>query len=165
MYPYISLFFLAVQGLRCGTRDLHCLMQNLRCLMRNLRCGMRDLQLRQVGSSSLSRDGTRAPCIGSTEFQPLDHTGKSPYILTYMIKLAFQISRPFSKGLGQQVNHLEKTKQTKISTPYTLIPSRWITDVSVTDGMLEALEESMKNYFPLWNMAKLCPEKSGTKKG
>ena len=30
-------------------------------------CGVR------VGSSSLTRDRTRAPCIGSTESQPLDH--------------------------------------------------------------------------------------------
>ena len=28
-----------------------------------------------VGSSSLTRDRTRAPCIGSTESYPLDHQG------------------------------------------------------------------------------------------
>ena len=38
-------------------------------------CGMQDLQLWHVGSSSLTRDRTWAPCIGSIEFLPLDHQG------------------------------------------------------------------------------------------
>ena len=32
-----------------------------------------DLKLSHVGSSSLTRDGTHAYCIGRAEFQPLDH--------------------------------------------------------------------------------------------
>ena len=32
-------------------------------------------QLQYVGSSSLNRDGTQDPCIGSVESQPLDHQG------------------------------------------------------------------------------------------
>ena len=31
-----------------------------------------------MGSSSPTRDGTQAPCIGSTESQPLDHQGSPP---------------------------------------------------------------------------------------
>ena len=37
--------------------------------MRTLSCGT------HVGSSSLTRDRTRAPCIGSTESYPLHHQG------------------------------------------------------------------------------------------
>ena len=43
------------------------------CGMRTLSCSM------HVGSSSLTRDWTQAPCIGSTESCPLCHQG-SPYI-------------------------------------------------------------------------------------
>ena len=41
----------------------------LSCGMRTLRCGM------HVGSSSLSRDWSRAPCLGSVESYPLHHQG------------------------------------------------------------------------------------------
>ena len=41
----------------------------LSCGMWTLSCGMR------AGSSSSTRDGTRAPCSGSTESHPLDHQG------------------------------------------------------------------------------------------
>ena len=37
-----------------------------------LSCGMWDLSLSHVGSSSLTRDRTQAPCIGSMESWPLD---------------------------------------------------------------------------------------------
>ena len=40
----------------------------------SLNCGMWDL-------SSTIRDGTRGPCIGSSESQPLDHQGKSLHFL------------------------------------------------------------------------------------
>ena len=51
---FIYLFILAAPGLGCGTRDLS-------CGMRDLSCGTR------AGSSSPTRDRTRAPCIGSLE--------------------------------------------------------------------------------------------------
>ena len=35
--------------------------------------------LLHVGSSSLPRDGTQAPCIGSGESEPLDHQGTPEY--------------------------------------------------------------------------------------
>ena len=48
--------------------------------------GMQDLQLQhmnsqlqQVGSSSLTRDQSGAPCIGDVEFQPQDHQGSPPF--------------------------------------------------------------------------------------
>ena len=41
----------------------------LGCGTWTLSCGMR------VGSSSLTRDRTRAPCVGSAEFYPLHHQG------------------------------------------------------------------------------------------
>ena len=41
----------------------------LSCGMQTLSCGM------HVGSSSLTRDQTWAPCIGSAESYPLDHQG------------------------------------------------------------------------------------------
>ena len=52
------LFILAALGLSCG--------------MRTLSCGM------YAGSSSPTRDWTRAPCIGSAESYPLDHQGRPP---------------------------------------------------------------------------------------
>ena len=57
----------AAPGLSCG-------MWNLRCSMRTLSCSM------HVGSSSLTRDRTLAPCIGSAKSYPLDHQG-SPWIV------------------------------------------------------------------------------------
>ena len=50
-----------------------------------LSCGMWDLQSswQHVGSCSLTRDQTQAPCTGSVESQPLDHQG-SP--LTELLK-------------------------------------------------------------------------------
>ena len=55
-------FFLPAPGRSCGMWDLHCGMRALSCSM-------------HVGSSSLARDRTQAPCIGSTESYPLDHQG------------------------------------------------------------------------------------------
>ena len=51
--------YLAVRGLSCSTWifDLH--------------CGVRDPLLWHSGSSSPTRDQTQAPCIGTTESQPL----------------------------------------------------------------------------------------------
>ena len=40
-----------------------------------LSCSMRTIKLWHVGSSSLTRDGTWAPCIRSKESYPLDHQG------------------------------------------------------------------------------------------
>ena len=71
---------MAAPGLSYGTRDLRCgrlqhadflvaARRLLSCSMWTLSCGM------HVGSSSLTRDWTRAPCIGSTESYPLDHQG------------------------------------------------------------------------------------------
>ena len=45
--------------------------------MQTLSCGM------HVGSSSLPRDQTRGPCIGSTEPQPLDHQGSPAPIFNF----------------------------------------------------------------------------------
>ena len=46
---------------------------------RLLSCGMRTLSCSMhVGSSSLIRDRTRAPCIGSAESYPLHHQGSPP---------------------------------------------------------------------------------------
>ena len=56
--PNLS-FYLATPGLSCSTVDLHCSMHNLSCSLR--------------GSSSLTRDQTRAPCVVSRESQSLDH--------------------------------------------------------------------------------------------
>ena len=52
-------------------------------------CSMWDLQLRHVGSSSLTRDQTWAPCIGSTESQLLDHQGSPSLILIIKILSAY----------------------------------------------------------------------------
>ena len=43
--------------------------------------GLRDLQVWCVGSGSLTRDQTWAPCIGSLKFQPLDQ--ESPRIIQF----------------------------------------------------------------------------------
>ena len=68
---HINLFifyniYLAAPGLSCCTQDLCCRVWDLSCGM----C---------VRSSSLTRDRTRAPCIGSVESYPLDHQG-SPHM-------------------------------------------------------------------------------------
>ena len=76
------LFILALPGLSCGTQDLCCIMRDLlvaacgllSCSMWTLSCGM------HAGSSSLTRDRTQAPCIGSTESYPLDQQGSPPHV-------------------------------------------------------------------------------------
>ena len=52
----------------------------LSCSMRTLSCGM------HVGSSSLTRDRTRAPCIGSVESYPLHHQGSPSTYNIFKIK-------------------------------------------------------------------------------
>ena len=62
---FLKIFIcLAALGLHCSTQDLQ--------------LGHTNSQLLPVGTSSLTRDQTQAPCIGSAESQPLDHQG-SPY--------------------------------------------------------------------------------------
>ena len=70
-FSFLIFISLTTPGPRWGTQDL--------------RCQVRDPQLRHVGSSSLTRDRTQAPCIGSSESQPLDHQG-SP-IQWYIFKI------------------------------------------------------------------------------
>ena len=69
------------------TKSLHTLFEIFIYLTRpSLSCSTQDPQaplwqepqLWHGGSSSLTRDGTQAPCIGSTESQPLDHQGIPP---------------------------------------------------------------------------------------
>ena len=72
IYLKTYLFILAALGLSCGIFIAACGL--LSYGMRTLSCSM------HAGSSSLTRDQTWAPCIGSTESYPLDHQG-SPYNL------------------------------------------------------------------------------------
>ena len=67
--------YLAAPGLSCGSQDLcpHCSMWDLRLWPMNS-------QLQHTASSSLNRDGTWAPCIGSVESWPLDHPG-NPWLV------------------------------------------------------------------------------------
>ena len=69
-FKYLFIYFGCV-----GSSLLH--VGSFSCGMRTLSCGM------LVGSSSLTRDLTRAPCIGSTESYPLDHQG-SPVCWLYL---------------------------------------------------------------------------------
>ena len=64
-------FIKAVPGLSCRTGDLPCGMPG------DLSCGT------HAGSSSLTRDRTWVPCIGSVESYPLDHAG-SPKVKTFI---------------------------------------------------------------------------------
>lgn len=50
-----TLTYLAALGLTCCTQGFH------------LPCGRQDLYLQQVEPSSLTREGTPAPCLGSLE--------------------------------------------------------------------------------------------------
>ena len=62
---------------------LHCVLVTAQGIfnygMRTLSCSMRTLSYGIVGSSSLTKDQTWAPCIGSVASQPLDHQ-ESPYL-------------------------------------------------------------------------------------
>ena len=57
-------FFLASPGISCVTQDLSLRHANS--------------QLQHVGSISLTRDRTQAPCVGSVKSQPLGHQGSLP---------------------------------------------------------------------------------------
>ena len=73
----IYLFILAEPGLRCGMRDLLVAVCGL------LSCGM------HAGSSSLIRDWTQAPCIGSVESYPVDHQGSPQHIVLFLFCFIF----------------------------------------------------------------------------
>ena len=112
----ILLFFLkknilAALGLSCGTRDLHRSMWDLLVVARGnfffffFSCGMQTLSCsKHVGSSSLSRDRTRAPCIGSTESYPLDHQG-SPSVFSSLTQEGCCLP-PVQQFLGKAQFHL-----------------------------------------------------------
>ena len=57
-----------------------------------LSCGM------HVGSSSLTRDRTLAPCIGSVESYPLDHQGSPPHYIysSYFLNLPQTVTVPMT---------------------------------------------------------------------
>ena len=57
----------------------------------HLHCGMRNLSLRHVGSSALTRDQTKVPCIGSLKSMPLHHQG-SPLREYFKINFSFSFS-------------------------------------------------------------------------
>ena len=57
----------------------------------HLHCGMRNLSLRHVGSSALTRDQTKVPCIGSLKSLPLHHQG-SPLREYFKINFSFSFS-------------------------------------------------------------------------
>ena len=70
-----------MQTLSCSTQTLRCSMQTLSRSMLNPSCGM------QVGSSFLTRDWTRAPCIGSVESYQLVHQGSpSSFFFFFLLK-------------------------------------------------------------------------------
>ena len=52
----------------------------------DLLCSMWDPSFWHVGSSSYTRDGTWATCIGSAESWPLDHRG-SPHFYFHVLKI------------------------------------------------------------------------------
>ena len=60
---FYSSIFLAALGLSCGVRDVY--------------CHVGDLQLRQAGSSSVTRERNQVPCIVTTEPYPRNHQGNS----------------------------------------------------------------------------------------
>ena len=62
-----------------------------------LSCCMQDLQLLHVGSSSLTRDQTWVPCIGSMQSLPLDHKG-SPSAICLSLKSWQQWVHPCPSG-------------------------------------------------------------------
>ena len=76
----IYLFILALPVLSCCMQDLHCSMWDLLVVACGfLSCGTWALSWgMHAGSSSLTRDWTQAPCIGSAECYPLDHQGSPP---------------------------------------------------------------------------------------
>ena len=65
---FTYLFIQAAPGLSCGTQELCCGMQTSQ--LQHVVS-----QLQHAGSSSLTRDQTRVPYIGSAESYPLDHQG------------------------------------------------------------------------------------------
>ena len=78
----------------------------LGCGMQTLSCGM------HAGSSSLTRDQTQAPCIGSVESYPLDHQGSAHYHFSLRLshienansKPSVQQSRPVNYGWPRQTS-------------------------------------------------------------
>ena len=63
----------------------------LSCGMQTLSCSM------HVGSSSPTRDRTRAPCIGSMECYPLHHQGRPGWWWFYLTQSLFSYCRQHSK--------------------------------------------------------------------
>ena len=92
--------------LSCSSRALQLwLTSSLVAACRLLSCGMQTLSCSMhVGSSSLTRDRTQAPCIGSMESYPLCHQGSPLWMKFNMI---IDSTR---KREGRGENTLEKLK-------------------------------------------------------
>ena len=76
LYIYIDIFLIFIYLFIWLHQVLVAAGRVLRCGIRTLSCGM------HVGSSSLSRERTRAPCVGST----LRHQGSPSYIFLIYVK-------------------------------------------------------------------------------
>ena len=80
----------------------------LSCSMQDLQLQHSNTQLQHVGSSSLMRDQTQAPCTGRAESQPLDHQGSAhtPFLKKLEKK---QISFGVDVSLWQKMFYSRKT--------------------------------------------------------
>ena len=92
-------------------------------------CGISQLwpansQFRYVGSSSLTRDGTWAACVGSSESQPLDHY-RSPSSLFFKSHLS-HTSTSLSLSVFSLGSLKNNTTNNKCQLKLFLFPSLWV---------------------------------------
>ena len=95
LFIFLIFIYLASSSLSCGKLDLCC---------GTRACGIFSCSM-HVGSSSLTRDPTQTPCIGSMDSQPMDHQG-SPCIIFRRGLLFFPFNCQAYKGRdGKQLHN------------------------------------------------------------
>ena len=79
-------------------------------------------QFQHVGSSSLTRDQTRAPCTGSLESQPLDHQGSPCAHLLNILDTDFSQSLSILTCVCLQPKHNQEQSTFAWHPRYLLVP-------------------------------------------
>ena len=118
-------------------------------------CGCARSQLQHVGSSSLTRDGTRAPCVGRMESQPVDHQGRSPSYL-YLTQICFTMTSTHQFQFFHLVQP-EPTKPCFHIAAFSIFEDNYKVPSSfLFSGLKFKLVLILQEFYGFWTQAQAC---------